>query len=250
MFRKFAVRGELSPEYGEEWQLPIRRIDLQHIVTRDRRRIGFAVVIKRPDARITPNDILAPERRCQVAIDRGNEVLGLGLRNPRRLVQRIDRDVGRADQRELILVGDHEDHALVRVLQEIGVRFAVDAWNDDMAALDQPYCCVQLHIERLAQDPLDPGPRRVDHAAGLDQRLRSGVGIRQQQAPHASFAIAAQDLGPHANIRTVFACGHRVDQGEPRVVHPRIGVKEPPGEDGLQAGAIARVRERHRTRTG
>ena len=46
-------------------------------------------------------------------------------------------DVGGADQREVALVGNREDDALVGVLEDVGVVVVEQPRHDDVAALDQ-----------------------------------------------------------------------------------------------------------------
>ena len=76
----------------------------------------------------------------------------------------VDGDVGGADQRIPVLVGNDEDDALVGVLQDVGVVFRVHARHDDVAALDVPHARADRRVADLAQHVADPG------AGGVDQR--------------------------------------------------------------------------------
>ena len=48
-------------------------------------------------------------------------------------------NVGRADQRQIILIGIDEDHPLVVVLKQIGLRPLPEFRHDDVAALDEAH---------------------------------------------------------------------------------------------------------------
>src|ERR1700737_2200504 len=99
-------------------------------------------------------------------------------------------NVGRADERIVTLIRDHENDAVVAVLQNERVVPTVDAGDDDVTSLDVA----------------DAGraPRRADFIVNLVDRRTSGVddGARsmlvahaiaslQGHAPHASFAACA-----------------------------------------------------------
>ena len=70
--------------------------------------------------------------------------------------------VGRADQREIILVGDGEDDAAIPVLEEIGARIVEFLLDDDMAALHQPHIVDVVLADRARQHVVDPWAGGVD----------------------------------------------------------------------------------------
>ena len=51
----------------------------------------------------------------------------------------VDRNVGRADQRIVIVVRDHEHDAVIGILQDVRMLFRMDPRHDDVAALDVPH---------------------------------------------------------------------------------------------------------------
>ncbi len=48
-------------------------------------------------------------------------------------------NIGGADERLVAFIWIDEDHALVVVLNQIGIRTRPEFWHDDMAALDQTH---------------------------------------------------------------------------------------------------------------
>ena len=111
-------------------------IDLQHVVARDRRRDP------------TRRRRTAAARRCklhtmsacvsgalEIRVGEVEEVLRLVVGDVR-MLERLDRYVGGADQRVVLLVGNHEHDAVVGVLQDVRVRLVVHARHHDVAALD------------------------------------------------------------------------------------------------------------------
>ena len=77
-------------------------------------------------------------------------------------------DVGGADEREIALVRNREDDALVGVLEDVRVVVVEQLAHDDVAALDQPQRACRVGPDVLAQELRRPGP------GGVDQRARRG----------------------------------------------------------------------------
>ena len=82
---------------------------------------------------------LGPELALEVAVDDAQQIVDLVVVDGDVLRRALEGDVGRADQRQVALVGVDEDHALVVVLQEIGLRPVPELAHDEMAALDQAH---------------------------------------------------------------------------------------------------------------
>ena len=83
--------------------------------------------------------------------------------------------VGRADQRELVLVGDGEDDAPVAVLEEIGARIVEFLRDDDVAALHQPDIVDVVLADRARQHVVDPRTGGIDDQPRPDLLGRSAA---------------------------------------------------------------------------
>ena len=79
-------------------------------------------------------------------------------------------DVGGADQRVGTLVGNHEDHAPVVVLQDEGVLALVERRQDDVAAAHE--ADVGRVVQPRAQQDLRGGRSGND-----ERRYRAGIGV-------------------------------------------------------------------------
>ena len=102
-------------------------------------------------------------------IDRIAEIPDLPVADLDLLVRhRLDWDVGRADKRELALIGDGEDDALVLVLQDERVIAFEQFRHHDVAALDEPHVLVGVEAEFRVENIRHEGAARIDDRAGAD----------------------------------------------------------------------------------
>ena len=166
------VGRDLAAEHREQRRGAVGRIDLEMVVARHRGRIVVAVVEQRPHAGIGPDDVLRPHRLGHVVAGQLAEIGDFLGRADRRLA-RLDSDVGGADQREVPLVGNDEDDAVVLVLQHEGMIAVMQARHDDVAALDQADPLGRLDVRLLVEEALHPGPGRIDQAARAERHRRS-----------------------------------------------------------------------------
>ena len=138
---------------------------------------------------------------------------------------------------------------LVGVLQDVGVVLGVHARHHDVAALHVPDVLLRRRRAEQVADALDPRTGGVDHRPRADRRARAAGGL-QRQRPAVRVALRADQRRAHAHVGPGLARGHRDGDDQPRVVHPRIGVDEAPGEPRLQPGAPLGVGQLHAERPG
>src|SRR6476620_3611858 len=81
MLGKPAMCRELSAKYRQKRRRAVRRIEIEGVIPRHRRDIVRAVVEKRPDARISPDDIAACDRLLEPARNRLDEIIRLVVGN-------------------------------------------------------------------------------------------------------------------------------------------------------------------------
>ncbi len=135
-------------------------LELQHIVARRLLRLRGAVVIERPHRRIAPDDVAGDHRLVEIFAGGGAEIVGLLFGDPHVLRIAAVIAIGGADQREILLIGNGEDDAVVGVLEEIGARPLELLLDDDVAALHQPHMPGLGLAEALRAAPDRPRGRR------------------------------------------------------------------------------------------
>ena len=139
MLGQLAKGRDLAAEHRQHRRGAIGVVELEDVVAGDSRRILGIVVEERPNTGKRWIDVGARELAHAIAVDRaeqvgdfvfvGRDVLGLAAIG----------NVGGADQAEIALIGVDEDHPLVVVLQQIGLRPVPELRDHDVAALDQPH---------------------------------------------------------------------------------------------------------------
>src|SRR5258706_13874628 len=108
---------------------------------------------------------------------------------------------------------------MIGVLQDIGVVLAMQARNDDVAALDVADAGVGGLPARLVVHLLDPRAGRIDEPARA--RFRAGArSIDEGQAPQAVFATRAREPGARPDLRAELPRADRVQDDQPRIVAP------------------------------
>src|SRR6202008_4740559 len=95
----------------------------------------------------------------------------------------LDGDVGGADQREVALIGVHENDPLVVVLQQIGLVALPELPRDQMAALDQTDAAAAGRAGETLQSLLDPRTGGVDDATRGDGALLAPAAIAPSDVP-------------------------------------------------------------------
>ena len=77
-------------------------------------------------------------------------------------------DVGGADQREVIFIGNRKDDATVRMLENISIGMVEQLFDHDVAALDQPHGFLRGLRGSGVEKARRPRSGGVDHAARPD----------------------------------------------------------------------------------
>ena len=222
MLGELAIRRDLAAERRQHRgtvrsRRAVQRIHLEHVVARDGGRIVGAVVVERTHAAVVPHDIARRQRLVEVGIDEIEEVARLVLADAR-MLEGLHRNVGGADQRVVLLVGNHEHDAIVRVLQDVGVLPAVHARHHDVAALHVPdVALAALGGTHEVEHLLDPRTRGVHEGTGGDlggaRRLRSrawhATASPRDAPPRASCAPGCPRRAPWHRARWPPRAAHR-----------------------------------------
>ena len=159
------------------------------------------------------------------------------------LVDRFDVDIGGADQAEPFFIWNDEHDTLVVVLQNVGVLLIVHTRHDDMTAFHQFQRGAHRYMYSGVKKLLHPGARRIHDAAGIDERLFTGIDIEQVDLPHITGAFSIDHTGSSSNFCAVLASGNGVEHGEAGVVDACVGIKKSALDGILEAGAILLVRK-------
>src|SRR6185312_6369920 len=193
-----------------------------------------AVVVKRPNAGIGPDDVRLPWRVAQPPPGGLQEIGGLpGIdRGVGRIA--VERDVGRADQGEVALVRDDEEHPAVVVLEQIGVIAVIEPGCDDVAALDEAQPRAAFEPGK-ALDAGGPGTGGVDEDAGLDL-----APVAQPEMPCGGLPPRRDEGGAGGDLRAVQRGVAGDGDGQPRIVDDAIGIDESLAGAAIERGA-ARV---------
>ena len=166
MLGQLAVSGELAAEHIEQRRASAG-VELEHVIARDSRDVGAAIVIQRAHAAVAPQHVGGGERLRQIFARDGAQVVDFIVRDGG-LLPRFDRYVGGANQAELAVKRNHEDDAFVAVLQQVGMLTGVDARHHDVAAFDMLNALGRgLHACDAAQHPHHPRPGSVDDGARM-----------------------------------------------------------------------------------
>ena len=150
-------------------------------------------------------------------------------------------EVRRADQREVVLVGDGEDDAAVLILEDVGLAVVEQPAHDDVAALHEPHArggvrrdAARHHGGHERTAGIDEGARLCGLPAARDR-------VAQLDQPSVADPARRGDLGTHADIGPARGGVHGVEHHEARVVHPAVGVLEAAREARLQRLALGRT---------
>ena len=127
-------------------------------------------------------------------------------------------EVGGADQREVVLVGDGEEDAAVGVLEDVAAVVLVQPRHDDVAAL-APAAPLARGCRRSAsgQHLADPGPGGIDQRAGRGPRARapcrvaaaSAASRRPRARPPTQRGARARSSAPRSAASRAFSTTRR-----------------------------------------
>ena len=168
MFGELAVGGDLAAEDREHGRLARH---VEDIVARDGGRVLGIVVIERAHAGEVVDDLVLGDRRLEIAVHGGEQIVDLALVDRHVLGAALIGNVGGADQRHVAFIGVDEDHPLVGVLEEIGLRPLPELRHDDVAALDEAHAARRVGAGNAVDDILHPRPRRIGDGPGAHLRL-------------------------------------------------------------------------------
>ena len=91
-------------------------------------------------------------------------------------------DIGSADEREILLVGNGEDDTAVAVLEDVSIVVVKQLRHDDVATLHQPHGSPRFGVEGLLDEALRPGARSIHYGAGVHGSL-DAIGRLQRGLP-------------------------------------------------------------------
>jgi hypothetical protein len=123
-----------------------------------------------------------------------------------------------------------------------------DLRHRDVAALDQPQRRPRRGAEAMWHHVGDPGAGGIHQRAGRNGRLGAGARVAQFDQPMVAVAPRRDHLGAQADVRPAPRRVHGVEDDEPRIVHPAVGIFEAAAVVRLERrpGRIAREVERAR----
>src|SRR5271166_1934338 len=241
VFGKPAICCDLAAEHREHWRRLSRRVQVEHVVARNRARIGSFIVIQRADAGKRMDHVARRGRVFEIGIDNREKILDLLRRDMDVLRSTIERDVRRADQSEVAFIRVDEDHALVVVLQQIALLALPELASDNMAASDQAHMILGV-AGGAAQDVLDPWTSCVNENLATRVGRLAVARIFQFHGPRFAIAPRGDEGSPGKNPAATLANIESIENDESRVIHPAIRIFESALE--LLADRIALARGR------
>ena len=216
-------------------------VEVEQVVARHRRRVARLVVEQRPHAGVGP-DHVAP---ASPAARSSGSPARTGRRSRRRRcapapIGAVVLDVGGADQREVALVGDGEDDALVGVLEDVGVVVLEQPRHDDVAALDQAQRlaargCVRCSPRNCAAH----GPAALTSARAATLALPPSRAFAARTCQRSAPRRASTQRVRGQDRRAALGGVDRVEHHQPRVVDPAVGIDEALAEAAASAAAPA-----------
>ena len=133
-------------------------------------------------------------------------------------------DVGRADEREILFIGNSEDDPLVRVLQDVGVVALIQPARHYVRALHEPRMFAGFYVQGAIQNARHVRSGGVDDDAGL--HIFAAAFAIQRRDPAIAHAQRGHKPRAHANFRTMFSRAERIGDDKAGVIHPTVGVGE------------------------
>jgi hypothetical protein len=212
-------------------------VELQHVVAGRRRRALGGVVVERAHAGIGPDHVGGRDLALEIDVHRITEVARLLLRDRHLAGIAREIDVGGADQREVILVGNRKDDAPVGILEDVGEVVIEELRHHDVRALHQAQRLGAVQAGALFDELGGPGPGGIHQGAGQDLALRTVMAVAQYHAPMLALAARRDALDPGQHLGAALTRVHRVQDHQARVLHPAVGIDEGPAQVGLERGA-------------
>ncbi len=156
-------------------------------------------------------------------------------------------DVGRPDEREVALVRDREDDALVGVLEDVRVLVVEELAHDHVAALHQAQRLRARQRHLLAQEL--PGPRtgRIDERACAQLAGLAALAL-QLRVPQALAAVRSGATRARQDRGATLGGVDRVQHDQPCIVDPAVRIDKTSGELALQRRARRVAVQVHGTR--
>ena len=234
LFGQLAEGGDLAAPHAQQ-----RRgggVQVQQVVARHGRGVAGFVVQQRPHAAVGPHHVGRRHRLGEVAAGLFAQVIDLRLVDARRADGAVVLDVGGADQREVVFVGDRKDDALVGVLEDVGMVVLEHLLDDDVRALDEPQALAALQVRLLLEELRRPRAGGIDQRTRL-HRLQRAVSMAQRGAPALRAALGLGAAGAGVDGGAVLLSIEHVQQHQARIVHPAVGVDEAFREAGLERPA-------------
>ena len=105
--------------------------------------------------------------------------------------------------------------------------------HHDVAALDQPQAACGQCIGDLVDEPRDPGTRGIHHGA-RKQGFARAVFCKKRGTPARALALECGAAGPGENAGATLARGDRVENDQPRIVHPGVRIDEAAAEPAFE----------------
>ncbi len=184
-----------------------------------------------------PHHVGPPEVAGEVPVRHLEQVVDLDLVDARRGEVADVVALGRADQRELALVGNGEHDAPVRGLEDVGELVPEQPGHHDVAALDHPRMVGGRLAGGLVEEARDPRPGRIDQRARRDPALHAAE-LLQRHRPQRPAPVRVRALRAREHRGAVLGRVHGRQHHQPRVVDPPVRVDE--------AGPIAGLERRAR----
>jgi hypothetical protein len=238
-----AVCRQLAADDRQQRRPARFRIEIEHVIARRRFGVAGAVVGQRPHAGEGPDDIGRREASHEIFVRRVAEIGDLRVAGARRARVAVEIAIGRADQREIVEIGNGEDDAAVAGLENIGESVVEQFAHDDMCALHEAHRRARAR-RRLVQRPRDPGAGGIDENAGADVAARACLRLLHRQRPDVADAARGDGFRARGDGRAALGGVARIGDDEARVVDAAVGIFEAPGEQaGLQRAARDMARE-------
>ena len=245
LLRKDPVGRELAADDRQRRREAGWGVEVERVVACHGRGARRSVVLQGADAGKAPDDVAGPDRPIEAAIHHVAQVLRFDGLDGGRAGLAGPGHVGRADQREIVEIGNHEHDAPVRVLQRIGVVALVQPRHDDVAALHEAQRPCAGPTEPAREHFADPRACRVDDGA-RDDRVGMRIGIRfvaDLRVPCLAVARRAHEAMADANVGAALGRVFRVQDDEAAVVGRAIRIGEAEAQVRAQGRAIRRLRK-------
>ena len=179
---------DLAAENIDDWR-PADLILLDDIVARRLLRRADVVVKKRPHARKAPDHIHRRDGALEIGAHGIAKIGRFGWRyhDLGGIARKIP--ISRADQREILFVGNGEDDATVKILENITAVVIEKLLDDDMTALHETNMARLASLRDLADHQIHPGPGGVDDDLRRNLALRARREIAYFDDPTASTRV-------------------------------------------------------------